>query len=447
MNVSFIIAGFIFLSNPNIGIVDVLPDFIGLILIIHGIGLSKLFTHHWESACRVAVILSGISILKTGCIPLLFRDVPSLPIVLSFSFALIECFLLISFSNRFFEELFYIGIRHEIPSVFSDPAKDNSSVRKSKTEIGVKVKRCSYAFFIIRSALSVLPDISDLHIASDTETVFDYSSFRSLLTAIVIVLGTLAAVYFLVQLLPYLIRIAKDPGKKNFDERCDAIYCNPSIEEKRRMRRGLFLLIALILTSVFVSIDGIIFPALIPAVISVFLIITLTHYDRRVLLLIIPAVLCVVSSVFDFLFRRKFFIEMNNEPEASLWSPASSQVYDSVKLFTFLERTLLLIIVFSILLFLLKRIKNDALKFLESNDNDSFLNERIKGISKKHRLFTFLSVPLFLLTAFEPIIVLEIDVFTVIMSVITTIWTVLMIISIYDVIKILYQYDTDNIND
>ena len=40
MNLGYLLAGLIFLFNPNINVIDVLPDFIGCIFIVKG--LSKL---------------------------------------------------------------------------------------------------------------------------------------------------------------------------------------------------------------------------------------------------------------------------------------------------------------------------------------------------------------------------------------------------------------------
>lgn len=39
MNLGILLAGFAFLMNPNVGVFDVLPDFIGYLLILKGMGI------------------------------------------------------------------------------------------------------------------------------------------------------------------------------------------------------------------------------------------------------------------------------------------------------------------------------------------------------------------------------------------------------------------------
>ena len=50
LGLSWIGAGMIFLCNPMINIVDILPDFIGLLMIMHGLSKAAEVTDHLGDA-------------------------------------------------------------------------------------------------------------------------------------------------------------------------------------------------------------------------------------------------------------------------------------------------------------------------------------------------------------------------------------------------------------
>ena len=443
MNIGCIIAGFILLSNPNIGIIDFLPDFIGLFLIIRGVGLAKLYTPFWERTCRIAVILSGVNITKCACIFLLFKNIRALPIVLSFSFAIVEGVLLLLLTHNFFEGLFYIGVRYDIKSVFMGKKvlsndSDDTPLKKL-TDPGVRIKRITYGFFIFRSIISVIPDLSDLQIGSENETSIMYSDLRNLFAITVLVLGLIGTAVFLSKLIPYLSIIRRDPATKSIDDLCDALNDDPTVRSTLRMRRALFILSAIIITSIFVSIDGVILPSFIPCIIILPYVFNYISFDRKALFFIIPSLLGGIFSVFDLHFRREYFIDMNNEPEASLWSPASSQVYDSVKIYTFIERSLLMITLLGIFVLLYIRLKKDFQINLKKNNEDPFANERNHKFLRKLRFLTVICIPVYLLTALEPILIIEIDFISVLLTIVNFIWIVLVLLLFHDLIHYYYQ--------
>mgnify|MGYP007112776285 CR=1 FL=1 len=99
MNVFFIGAGFLFLLNPVLGLLDLLPDFIGYTLIILGIRDASYIVEElslarrrytyliWVGIARLLLSLSGVNKINT------------LPLTLAFSIAVVEGILLVAKSR------------------------------------------------------------------------------------------------------------------------------------------------------------------------------------------------------------------------------------------------------------------------------------------------------------------------------------------------------------
>ena len=439
MKIGFLIAGFIFLSNPNIGIVDFIPDFIGCFLIIHGIGIAKLFAPHLKNAFRYAAVLSAVNLLKACCIPLLFKDIPSLSIVLSFTLALIECVLLVLLTGNLFEGLFYIGIRYDIPSIFTSGKL--KAIGKGRAEKGVKIKRFAFAFFIFRSLLSIIPDLSDLQMSNGSDVGLQYSDLDLLVNLTVIVIGTVGAIYFLCQVIPYFRAISKDQAKASFDECCTSVYNSTGFTNKIRMRRIIVLFVIAAVLSLFISVDGVIIPAFIPAIFLMTVAVLFGFFNKKVYFSFIPSIICSVASIFDVSSRYEYYVEMHNDPEASLWSPASAVVYDRIIIFNCVERIFILVSLITVSFILYKKLKKDIAFFSNYQETDMFENEKYSALFKRFLLLIFIGIPMYVLTAFEPLIVLEIEFISVLLSAANAVWVVLFTLCMFDTLKSFYRLE------
>jgi hypothetical protein len=149
MGIGYILAGIIFLFEPFINIVDILPDFIGYLLILRGISKMadiehKMFlaktklTHALAVACgRFAVMLLGLVSDFDNTLILLF----------AFSFAVLEFFFVLPAFNALFDGLEYLQLRYS-PSGIS-----------VKTE---NVAKLTPIFISVRSICAVLPELTAL---------------------------------------------------------------------------------------------------------------------------------------------------------------------------------------------------------------------------------------------------------------------------------------------
>ena len=71
MKYGYILAGLFFLINPNITLVDIFPDFIGIFLILHGLEPARSVSPDLEDTMERFRYLFRLSAAKFCCTPLL----------------------------------------------------------------------------------------------------------------------------------------------------------------------------------------------------------------------------------------------------------------------------------------------------------------------------------------------------------------------------------------
>ncbi len=196
----YFIAAVIFLANPCINVIDILPDFFGYIFLIAG--LSK-----WADLCpNVSDAVLGLKKLRWFMLIKLFVSllVPIVDdtyvLVFTFGFAVIELMYALSAAWRIFDGFEYFGTRFSGNSVFL-----NIKTLRTVTNL----------FFVLKSLFCVLPELCSLssfeysgYVTSTPQ--IDFGAYKAPLTVFNIFIWSLIAVLWLVNILPYIIRISRD---------------------------------------------------------------------------------------------------------------------------------------------------------------------------------------------------------------------------------------------
>ena len=157
-----LIPAFCFLFNPNIAVIDLLPDFIGYILLsLALVGLADLN--------------ENIGTARTAFSRMIFIDAGKLLAILwifgmeaagersssfllwAFIFAVLELIVLIPAYQKLFDGLLHLGNLYENTSVFAKPRRKVNG--KSLTE---RAKNFTVFFVIAKAILSFLPELADL---------------------------------------------------------------------------------------------------------------------------------------------------------------------------------------------------------------------------------------------------------------------------------------------
>ncbi len=195
----YFIAAIIFLANPCINIIDILPDFFGYLFLIAG--LTK-----WADLCpNISDAVQGLRKLRWFMLLKLLVSllVPivddTFVLVFTFSFAVIELIYVLSAASQLFDGLEYLGTRFDSKKVFA-----NLKTLRALTGI----------FFVLKSVFCVLPELCSLgsseYYGNITSTQVNIMNFKAPLMAMNLFMWALLAILWLVNILPYINRISKD---------------------------------------------------------------------------------------------------------------------------------------------------------------------------------------------------------------------------------------------
>ena len=146
--------------NPNINVVDLLPDFIGYIIIARAISDACLSTPYFSEAKKYVLRLLWLSVLRLPAFLLIVsvRGGNTLDgdiiVLMTLVFCVAEALLLIFAISNLFSGLFYMGERCNTVNLISDfklSGKRTSSVDGLKT--------AAYVFAVLKPSLNFLPEL------------------------------------------------------------------------------------------------------------------------------------------------------------------------------------------------------------------------------------------------------------------------------------------------
>lgn len=202
LSLKYIVWGLVFLMNPNVNIVDILPDFIGYLFIIKGLYAVSAIYPHFKDALTNFRNLVIISVVKTLALPVVFivaaTELTWL-LVLAFVFGGLEIFYGVVAFSKLFEGIYYSAERGSGSTVFV--GYDN-------------VRLFTIIFACFKPIASFLPELTNLsssQYGTVTETgIVSYAQFRVPLTIFVLVLALAVGIVWLIMARKYFKRLISD---------------------------------------------------------------------------------------------------------------------------------------------------------------------------------------------------------------------------------------------
>ncbi len=316
----YFIVAVIFLFNPCINIIDVLPDFFGYIFLIKG--LEK-----WADLCpNIADAVQGLGrlrwfmLLKLPAILLIpiLRD-DTFVLLLTFCFILIELIYAIPAAGRIFDGLDYFGTRFDGKTVF----KGHKDLRL-----------LTNIFFIAKSALCLLPELCSLssyeHLGYITNAPpFDPAQYKGTFVLLGVTLSFLIGILWLKNTVTYINRISKDtPFLERILHDYDLeITQNIGIALRRALHISTALFIAGFVFFLNMWVDGInVIPTFIGAIFLIAAMIKLKGMspvpNTSIAMTVIFAVVSAISFAVSFIFS------LNYDLRAITLGVADSEAYD-----------------------------------------------------------------------------------------------------------------------
>ena len=160
LGLSCVIAAFFFLFNPDVGIVDILPDLFGYILMCSGLSMLSMLNDDIFEAHQKFKKMIIVSALKLVAVYILYgvfsaSQQPSGSLLFTFVFGVIELILLVPAFKNLYDGLAYVANRRGGHGIL---------LNKSGKFSGDGVKSMSLVFVIAKLACAILPETLSLTI-------------------------------------------------------------------------------------------------------------------------------------------------------------------------------------------------------------------------------------------------------------------------------------------
>ena len=204
--IGYITAGFIFLFFPSLSIFDIMPDFIGYLLIIKGTVCLFDLNEDINSARSSFIKLFFINLAKTVLTPLLMSlNDETTTMTAVFIFSIIEGILLYSALDSLFVGVNYLAERAD--SKFADKGYSD-------------VKITTAIFVIGRFVLVSLPELTVMtsldYQMTDDLSAFTVYDFKLLITIACFVISLILGLHFLSNAVKYIGRLKRDEVFKGY---------------------------------------------------------------------------------------------------------------------------------------------------------------------------------------------------------------------------------------
>lgn len=215
----FLILASVFWFNPLVSNIDILPDLIGYLFVLKAFSKASYVYDYAEDVCSSAKKMCIISGVKLLSITLVSSLDPTMSLLLSFGFGVVETI----FGVPFFIKLFN-AFSHFIPA--------------EKGELCAlaegKIKRFTIIVFITKLVLAILPDLTALSLNSafTLETDFTYMRFRPLFIGFSVIISLIISVVWLVKYINFV--------KKTVDEKVNEI-CNIKFSYETHNKKSVFV--------------------------------------------------------------------------------------------------------------------------------------------------------------------------------------------------------------
>lgn len=308
LGLGFIIAAFPFLFNPDIAIIDVLPDVIGYCFMLIGLSELSLINDKIRDASSYFAKAAVCSLVKILLVFILFGLVtePEMPVsmlLFSFVMSLLDLIFLIPAYRNLFGGLIYLGERHGGAYVL----KCRANGRRSTTE-----KMCSFtiAFVIIKAVSPVLPELTSLLDYENTTSLVNYYDFINLYRIAAFALMLVIGLIWLVRVSCYFASLRRD---REFVDSLVMKYREEIVPDrayfvKKHVSHISVLLSVAAAFTVHLYFDSYnLIPGVICAVLFGIAAVFLREYTKRSRYLLAASVLLFVSSSVLEFFRISFF--------------------------------------------------------------------------------------------------------------------------------------------
>ena len=225
-----IIAALFFLFNPDISIIDVLPDFIGYMLMTSGLAHLAMINNELEAAYDKFKKMIVVALCKPAALFLLYgvfdsSEHASGNLLFAFSFAVVELIFVLPAYACLFDGILYLSGRRGAKAAFK---------QKGKKTVVEKAKSFTFVFVIAKAACAIIPETLSLTTTEYTDGVTMY---------LYDFIGHFRLIFFIVALVFGIIWLCREvkffTAIKNEREFVESL--SESFKEKLETKEGVFI--------------------------------------------------------------------------------------------------------------------------------------------------------------------------------------------------------------
>lgn len=201
MRFSLVLVGLLFLFSPDVSLVDLLPDFIGWLLIMLGVSGLADIEMRVEDAKALSRRMILITLVKLALSLFTFRFSSATLLLATFSYAIVEVITVIPLVSNLFTGLDYCAMRVGSPL---DSGKLNTA------------KWYLYVFFAVKNLLSVIPatvSLFDSGMTGNFSTNTWFINFDAALRVLMVFcffLSSVVSIVMLVYFIPFWREVIKN---------------------------------------------------------------------------------------------------------------------------------------------------------------------------------------------------------------------------------------------
>lgn len=203
-----IAVGLCFFFNPYFSVIDLLPDFIGCLLIAFGLVQTARIHTHMRHAQRAFLILALIDFIKSMLLLFVFTnsamgEQETLVLIVAFLSATLGTLCAVVAMRALFDGIDWVAASLRCEALYA--VKRNG---RSRTEL---LCRHTVFFVIFKEILLLLPEFAALlnstYVDSDLIRIYDYIGIMRLLAIIpVLIVG----IWWLIEMLAYFVRLHRE---------------------------------------------------------------------------------------------------------------------------------------------------------------------------------------------------------------------------------------------
>lgn len=318
-----IIAATVFFFNPNIGIIDILPDFIGYLLLCGAISKIAAIDDRMGDAHTLFMRAMYITLVRFMSLFAVFGFIPpsdqSMSMLLfAFVFDVLELLTVIPAIIKISEGIIYLSTRHNGEAAFLPSGirakKRNDDYRKSITD---KVRNTAVFFAFYKAFCGTVPEFASLSGQGWDESVWgSIYQYVGLFRIFGVLLSVIGGIVFLTRTLRYTAKLRRD---KEMLEALSGVYESEVLARKDLLAKravttsfGYFGIASVLMLDF--SVDNF---NIVPDVLSALCLLAglliirkyITSWKKTAIAASIFGIVSIAATIAEYIFASKYYIE------------------------------------------------------------------------------------------------------------------------------------------